>query len=259
MNNIFSFTRFSRLFNKHSREQFSTYLMSVAVLTGILSIVLGLFAYSNNGMVPVKIQVVYFFIFLIFSGTIFTSMIFSELGSKKKAIPALTLPISHFERFLVAWIYSFVIFQLLFILCFYAVDSVIIQIPNHYSLMHNELMKLSIKDPVVFFCYLAFIVLHSVAFLGAIYFEKLHFVKTTFVLFVFLALISMVNYGMIHSMFDATVHATAPFKNLYVVENTIFHPIHPNESADMIFNLMVCALTVLLWTTAYFKLKEKQV
>jgi len=259
MNNIFSLTRFFRLFNKHSREQFNTYLMSIAVLTGILIIILGLFVYSNNGMLPVRVQIVYFFIFLIFSGTIFTSMIFAELGSKKKAIPALTLPVSHFERFLVAWIYSFVIFQLVFIVCFYAVDSIAIQIANHNPLIHNELMPFSLKDPVAFFCYMAFIALHSVAFLGAIYFEKLHFVKTAFILFVFLALISLVNYGMIHSMFDSTVHATAPFKNLFVVEHTIYHQIHPNESADTIFIVMIYLLTILLWTTAYFKLKEKQV
>lgn len=259
MNNTFSFTRFFRLFAKHTREQWRTYLMSAAVLIGILIILFSLFAYSNNGAVPVKFQIVYFFIFLIFSGTIFTSMIFSELGDKKKAIPALTLPVSHFERFLVAWIYSFVIFQVVFIACFFAVNSITVQIGNHNPLIHNEVMQLDFKIDVIFFLYVAFIALHAVTLLGAIYFEKLHFVKTAFILFIFLALLSLVNYIMIHGMFNSGVHPTAPFKNLNLDGNNAYSQIHPNPTADTIFIVMIYVLTLLLWITAYFKLKEKQV
>jgi hypothetical protein len=104
MINTFNFGRFFRLFNKHTREQYKAYLMSTAVLAGILIIMLGTLAYSNNGYLNLKAQAVYFDFFLLAAGTIFTSTVFAELGDEKKTIPALTLPVSHFERFLVGYI-----------------------------------------------------------------------------------------------------------------------------------------------------------
>ncbi|MGY0041531.1 ABC transporter ATP-binding protein [Pedobacter sp. NJ-S-72] len=99
MNNIFSFQRFFKLLSKHTREQYKTYLISTAVLIGILSLMLGFTAYLSGGELGVRAQIAYFYIFLFLSGTIFTSMVFTDLSDKKKSIPALTLPVSNFERF----------------------------------------------------------------------------------------------------------------------------------------------------------------
>jgi hypothetical protein len=259
MNNLFSASRFLKLFNKHSKEQYKTYLMSTAVLIGLLSVGMGGIAYGNDGAFGPMLQFSFFFAFFLLTGTVFTSIVFADLGDTKKAIPALTLPVSHFERFLVGWLYSFVIFQLVYFSCFYIVDLLVINIGNNNPRVHNTMMILDFHETKVCITYLAFILLHSIAFLGAIFFEKLHFIKTGFVLFIFLIALILTNNAIVHLLFNKTVHPTAPFQAVYVQENTLYYQLKETETGQTILVVMIFSVTLILWVTAYFKLKEKQV
>ncbi|WP_449438391.1 hypothetical protein [Pedobacter steynii] len=185
MNETFNFTRFLNLFKKHTAEQYKTYLMSAGVLIGVLILILGFISYSTRGHMGPTIQAAMFINFLFFSGTIFTSLIFTDLGDRKKSIPALSLPASHFEKYLVAWIYSFVIFQLVFLACFYTIDYLVVAAWNASAEEKMELINVFSPDRKVWASFLIFAVLHSICFLGAVFFEKLHFIKTVFV-FLFL-------------------------------------------------------------------------
>lgn len=140
MNNIFSFNRFTLLFKKHSIEHAKTYLLSIAVLAGLMSLVLGFTVYSSHGLLPIEIQNISFYYFILGAGSIFTSLTFTDLGDKKRAPSALTLPASHFEKYLVSWLYSFVIFQLVLIGLFYLINSIIISIsiPPRYRKKHAD-------------------------------------------------------------------------------------------------------------------------
>ena len=259
MNNTFNFGRFFRLFNKHTREQYRTYLMSTAVLIGILIIVMGALAYGNDGLLNIRVQAVYFDFFLIAAGTIFTSTVFAELGDEKKTIPALTLPVSHFERFLVGWIYSFIFFQLVFVACFFLVAALVTSIGDNNPVVHNHLLKLDPKDPMIYVAYIFFVLLHGVTLFGAIAFKKLHFIKTSFVLFAFFVVLSMINNGMIHMFFNENAHAGLPFAKVFIQENQINSQVKAGDAGNMIIKVAVISTVVLLWVSAYFKLKEKQV
>lgn len=259
MNNTFNLSRFLRLFNKHTREQYRTYLMSIAVLIGILIVIMGALAYSNDGFLNIRAQAVYFDFFLLAAGTIFTSTVFAELGDEKKTIPALTLPVSHFERFLVGWIYSFIFFQLVYLACFFSVAALVTSIGENNPLIHNQLLKLDPKDPMIYTAYIFFVLLHGVTFLGAIAFKKLHFIKTSFVLFGFLIILLMINSGMIHMIFNENAHAGIPFAKIFIQEGQISSQIKAGDAGETITKIMVVSTVVLLWISAYFKLKEKQV
>src|SRR5471030_1935310 len=104
MNNIFNAKRFARLFIKHSTEHYKNYLMSFGVLVGVLLLGIGFFTYINNDEpMNMALQTSVFAIVLMLAGTMFTRNIFSDIGDKKKAVPALTLPASHFEKYLLGW------------------------------------------------------------------------------------------------------------------------------------------------------------
>lgn len=259
MNNTFNFGRFLRLFNKHTREQYRTYLMSAAVLAGILIVIMGALAYSNDGFLNLKAQAAYFDFFLLGAGTIFTSTVFAELGDEKKTIPALTLPVSHFERFLVGWIYSFIFFQLVFLACFFSVAALVARIGENNPLIHNHLLKLDPKDPMIYIAYAGFVLLHGVTLFGAIAFKKLHFIKTSFVLFAFLIVIMLINSSMIHMIFNENAHAGVPFAKIFILEDQVNFQIKAGDTGDTITKVMVISTAILLWVSAYFKLKEKQV
>lgn len=259
MNNTFDIQRFFKLLNKHTRDNYKTYLMSAAVMAGILAIGMGLMTYGNEGQVSQAMQGSFYFTFLLVAGTIFTSMVFSDLGDKKKAIPALTLPVSHFEKFLVGWLYSFVIFQVVFTLCFVVVDLVLINIGNSNNpLLKNEFIRLSSMGDFVYWPFVIFGLLHAVTFLGAIYFQKLHFIKAGFALFVFAILLWLADQPLARLVFGDSTVKGAPFVGVLIQNGNNNQMVEPDGSHALLYGT-IFAVTFLLWTAAFFKLKEKQV
>lgn len=259
MNNVFDISRFGKLLNKHLKEQWKTYVMSILVLVGGLFIIIGLVTYLNNGSMPVKMQSVLFALGFLGSGTIFTSMIFSDLGNKTKAIPLLTLPVSHFERFLVGWLFSFVIFQLVYLLSFYLADFTIMTIAGKIADVHNQLMRFSDPELHIENFYKIFALFHSIAFLGAIFFEKLHFIKSGFLFMLGVFGVMLINLVQIDLLFDNKVTAFLPFVVSMVRENENRFELEPTATMISYLSMMVYVLVLIFWTATYFKLKEKQV
>ena len=110
MNSIFSMDRFIRLFYKHTKEHYRNYLMSLAVLVSVMILGGSFLVYMAEIQLDRNIQTFLFFTIMLLAGTVFTSSVFTDLGEKKKAIAWLILPASHFEKWLVAWLYSFLLF-----------------------------------------------------------------------------------------------------------------------------------------------------
>ena len=259
MNNTFNFSRFALLFKKQLVEQGSTYLMSTAVLLGILTIILGFSTYSNDGYISEKTQLAFMVTALFFSGVIFTSMIFSDLGDKKKAIPMLTLPVSHLEKYLVGWLYSFIFFLLIFFTCFYTVDALTVYVGNMHVVHKNEVLNLFSKELKPYYVIPIFALLHSAAFLGAIFFERLHLIKTAFSTLVFVFVIFILNQPLLKMIFKPEIRTAVPFANVGVVDGDHVWYIDSTKDSMHILGIVLILLTVVLWTSAYFKLKEKEV
>ncbi|WP_317169489.1 TlpA family protein disulfide reductase [Mucilaginibacter humi] len=118
MNNTFNLKRFLLLFKKQTAEHLKAYLLSTAVLFGTVLLLFAYVTFTENGRLTANTQTGIFVWILILSGSIFTSLCFSSLGSKQ-GILTLTLPASHLEKFPVQWVYSFVIFQIVFIGVFF--------------------------------------------------------------------------------------------------------------------------------------------
>ncbi|AOM78291.1 hypothetical protein [Pedobacter steynii] len=259
MNNIFNFRRFSLLFSKHTREYYKTYLLSVAVLFGLLTAALGFLCYVSGGAIQIKTQFSIFFLFLLGAGSVFTSLVFSDFGDSRKSIAMLTLPVSHFEKYLVAWIYSFVIFQLVFLLSFYAVDFLVLTLGSSGKGEELKIMNVFSADGEHLFVFQLYMIVHSMAFLGAIFFEKIHFIKTAFVVLILSLVLILINQPMVHALFDVKLQKIVPFVNLGIEEAGRYYIINPLPSVKPLMLGLSLTFAVLLWIGAYFKLKEKEV
>ncbi len=258
MSEIFNLTRFGKLFIKHTAEHYKSYLMSLTVLVGVM--VLGgsfIIFIIPGGFLDLQIQSSMFVIILMLAGTIFTSTIFTDFGNKNKAIASLTLPASHFEKYLVAWLYSFVLFIVVFTCSFYLILAFLT------SLRHLPGQKTVFLDvfhrPVGFQVILLFALLHAIAFYGAILFEKLHFIKTAFAFFIFVAFLIFFNKTLLGILLGRDVMPAAPFTNARFMEHSKGITISTTgiEESHIIIPMLV--LTLLFWVAAYFRLKEKQV
>ncbi|MBC7914816.1 MAG: hypothetical protein H7Y07_11920 [Pyrinomonadaceae bacterium] len=260
MNQTFNLNRFSKLFIKHTADNFKTYSMAFSVLIGFLILSMGFVAYMSGGKLEVNFQIPFFMFILLQAGSIFTSIAFADLGNKKKAISSLTLPASHFEKYLIAWTYSYLIFQLLYVPAFYLVVMLINQIstlnPNQPD---PKLLDLFDKDQGVYIVFLIYAVLHSIALLGSIYFEKLQFIKTAFSFFVAIFIITLANLQFLKAFISKEVHAGWLFGSVGIrTENDSYKLNILERNADHMV-IMVVIIVIILWTCTFYRLKEKEV
>jgi hypothetical protein len=259
MNNTFNIKRFTLLFKKHTIEHAKTYLLSVIVLMGLIFIALGFNSYTNRGLLDKDAQMLTFMFILLAGGSIFTSMGFIDLGDKKKAIPFLTLPASHFEKYLVSWLYSYVIFQLIFIAAFYVVDITVIRLGTEPIDERDQLFNIFSPDDRYSTIFLLYAFLNGLALWGAVFFEKMHFIKTAVVFFICLTVMIALNNHLLHLFAGKDLEGQVPFQGAGVNDQVHFWRIYPDKSITQIGVYIIALMAGLLWISAYFRLKEKEV
>lgn len=258
MSDQFNLRRFGRLFKKHTTEQYKSYLMSLVVLISGLSLMIGYIVYMANPPLRREEQSILFMFFMLGSGAVFTSTVFAPLGDKRKAIAALTLPASHFEKFLVGWVYSFVIFQLLFVASFHVVMPAI---QNLFARAGQpvEVVNIFAAESRGYLIFVLYAFLHAFALTGSIYFEKLQFIKSGFALGIAYLILVLVNKQVLKALFNQDLNFMLPFGNIFFKENNGSYglALPPNQQNLLAFVPLV--LAVVFWLTAYVRLKEKQV
>jgi hypothetical protein len=256
MNKVFNINRFARLFIKHTAEHYKSYLMSLIVLIGVMVLGGSFLVYMIPGSMDMGMQSALFGSILLLAGTIFTSTIFSDYGEKKKSIAAFSLPATHFEKYFLAWLYSFALFLLIYTGSFYLILIFLLHlkpVPGHpveiYNVFNNQLGYLMI---------ILFALLHSIAFYGAIFYSKLHFIKTAFVFFLCFAGLILINKIFLGLLLQQEVRPSMPFGNIRLVDSNkeiIIQLRQPDH--DPVLWIMI-AITLLFWIATYFRLKEKQ-
>ena len=258
MNNVFSFKRFGRLLVKHTAEHFKSYLMALTVLIGVMVLGGSFIIFLIPDSIDIGFQSALFMIILLLAGTIFTSTIFADIGDKKKAMAALTLPATHFEKYLVAWLYSFLVFLLVFTGSFYLIMAFLLSL-KHTADGHNQQIFNVFNNHFGSLILLAFAVLHAVAFYGAIVFDKLHFIKTAFAFFIFIAFLIVINKIFQGALTGRDVIQNSPFGNLRFMEGNKYIAVSLKETQGGYVLYIAMLMAILFWIAAYFRLKEKQV
>ncbi|MES3016592.1 MAG: hypothetical protein V4721_02385 [Bacteroidota bacterium] len=258
MSNYFDIKRFSLLLNKHTSEHISSYFIAVLALFGLLFSVVLFFTPLNNGKISVYFQRDIFLCFLWLAGSVFASTVFANLGNNKKASVELMLPSSHFEKFLVSWIYSYLLFQLVYVGVFYLVmfiaSSLAYARGNPF-----EIFSLGTDLKVTTWIFLFYMVFHAVAFAGSIYFRKLHFIKTVLVFFCFFVVLILLNEPLIELILNRDVTARIPFGKAGIVETNQMFPLDIRKTQKLYLIVVPIITAVLLWTASYFRLKEKEI
>ena len=257
MNQQFNSVRFGRLMRKHTAEHLPSYLMGTAVLAGGVLVVLGAFTYLTRRPLEREMQIVLFLFGLLGAGTLFTTSVFGALGTPRGAAPALLLPASHLEKYVVAWLWSLPIFLVVYTVVFTLVNLLLLQLSSQgrpyevYDFAHGTREWLT---PL-----LSYALLHSVALYGAIYFRRLHAVKTAFVVFGTLATVLLLNRQLLQYLLPDS-SPIAPFGDVWVGEGRqrVLLAL-PEGQWHLALAALPLALAGLLWLAAYARLTEKQI
>jgi hypothetical protein len=262
MNNTFNLKRFGMLFKKHTVEHSKIYALSTAVLFGVIFLVLLFFSMMSQWHLNDETQIIVLVFSMCGFGTIFGSMVFADLGDRSKVIPALMLPSSHFEKYLVGLLYSYFIYLIVFVASFCLADFIVVGLSNH-DLEQNKMINVfsnTGRRPVIAFVF--FTLFHAFIFWGSVFFKKMHFVKTTIVFFLFIGLLSLLN-AMVLNMFFAAhtkFSVNTPFNGIMIInaDDSFMSYLEPTEQYELYGKVVFVIVVLLFWTTTYFKLKEKE-
>lgn len=265
MSQSFNLSRFGRLFSKHTAEHFGGYLMATAVLLGGIGLVLGFVAYMSTGPFFPDMQAVIFVMGLLAAGAFFTSTVFAPFGDKRQATAALMLPASHWEKYLVGWLYAVPLFLATYVGCFFLMDAIVLQIDSVFS-PEAPLVQLFSNESHLYFSLPVYAVVSSVFLWGSIFFTKQHFVRTAFGLLVGAVVLSLVNFQVMKAMLGNTLYkltSAVPFSGItFRTGNAAYseyHAVSLPSTHNSWFLLVPLAIVLLAWAAAYLRVTEKQV
>jgi hypothetical protein len=255
------------LLRKYVFEYARIYLMLYLAIAAFLILWLGVYLNFTNPMLfSERAQVAYYFITLFLTGCLSSGVLFSELGSKSKAIHYLLLPASSLEKFLTNLVFGVLVFFVLYSAIFLGVDYIVVSIANYKFDTHWQVINLlslnQYQNPFseggntnTFYFYFP---IQAVFLLCSVYFRKHGLFKAIvvtgllWVLFVVLFILyqSLMPIGRFISGIELyeIIEPSGDNKLVRV-------PAVVSISTVVFFKFL---LTPLLWAAAYFRLKEKE-
>jgi hypothetical protein len=255
MSQYFNMTRFGRLLRKHLAEHFTSYAVGVAALFVVTALVLSGAAHLITGSFQETEQAAFFTLLLLATGAFFASTIFRPLGHGRQAAEFLTLPASHLEKYLVAWLVSGPLFILVYVPVFYAADWLVLQATATPEAPGLQLFSLFASKPVVMkWLLLVYPLVHGLALYGSIFFRRAQFAKTVGVSFAGLLLLSVANKQAVAGLLGGKLYQAVPF-GAAVIDKAVLNL--PDTRLPWLA-LVPLAMAVLLWAAAYARLTEKQ-
>jgi hypothetical protein len=275
MNDTFSFSRFALLTRKFTKEHIGTYVLYLAALGGILTIILGLVTLTSlEGRFPQDAPEIFYTFGMLIGGNMFAGSFYSFFQNKARGIQYLNLPASHSEKLLLGYVYIQIVFFVGYIIMFFLIDRMMVGIFNKFHTIPAGVtpdriagytaQPMTVLGRETTVGLVLSIVASAVAHFGSLCFEKNAFVKTALITMAIFTAVLFCNYQFAQNMLPEANEPSGMFftKGLRIgaehqeVKGIVSLP-------DAWYNFVCWFLPgfvyVLFWTASYFKLREKQV
>jgi hypothetical protein len=273
MNTKFDFQRVLLLIKRRFALRKRDLIVSSLTMLGISTMILGatlFFGWSQNDFTPENIDDIFtemvrnvFSTFVFISTSIFASQMFSEYGDKNQCIPALMLPATHFEKWLVSFLLSTVYFLAVVIGLFYLAEVLNILAFNTFRPIKIPMnLANGIFEPSQFWPMLkGFALVHSLFFFGSFYFNKGNqWWSTALAGLVIGIFIGAVQFQLPNLLWptDTNLESQAGINYLTIKNDGIYllPTQHFWETTIAIFTFLV---PLILWFLSYLKMTEKEV
>lgn len=282
MNQVFSFTRWWMLVNRHWIENRKRYLLALLAIAGLLVAWFGfVIAMNRQGGLLLLFQFAAYFVGLFFIGCLYASTMFAELSSKPEGINYLAVPASHLEKLCCAVFFGVFLFFVAYTLIFYIVDIPMVNLslrlvarhPSAFSDLGDPQDSISIfniitgaggpirdLEGIVFLVW--YFAIQSAFILGSVYFTKYSFLKTVVAILLFLLLFVFFIERGIHRQLPEGWHLTEFFlrwSQLSSTKGEMQMVRLPGWIEQMVMLALPFGIPILFWVVTYFRLKEKEV
>ena len=274
MNQFFSFKRFALLVVKHWADNKKRYSLAVLAFIGLLITWFVFTILTGFDRVPMgrQVQTITFYFSLFRVGTFYASHYFNDLGARPKAINFLLVPASAFEKLLCSLLYTVVLFLVVFITSFYAVDILMVGIAKAITgtvqtgekvAVANvfDMISIPFNSDTTFNFLFFFLSVQSAFLLGSVYFEKYSFIKTIIGGFIVGFIVFCLTFFFYEELLPSGYHMKG-FLTAYLVDvdgvNDRLVQI-PAWIGKVFQVLVLYGIAPFLWIVTYYRLKEKQV
>jgi hypothetical protein len=278
-NQYFSMRRWLKLVALHWAGNRKRYLLALPAMLGLLVIWEGFLLIMNRyNPLDDGMQAVTYYTGLLVVGSLFASTAFSDLGSKSRGIAWLAIPASALEKLLCALLFAVLVFFVVYNVIYYAVDIPMVGLGNRLIEVQHRVWSggYPIQPDAVFnvlkgmpgdrldrqlHIYLFFYFMVQSAFLfGSVYFERYAFVKTIVAVLLCILFFAILD--------ERVIGATIPqgwdhflFSEWKSNGDTLRARVVsiPLVASIALVGLLVFGTPLVLWTAAYFRIKEKEV
>ncbi|HTN00177.1 MAG TPA: hypothetical protein VL088_15580 [Pedobacter sp.] len=270
MNNTFNIQRFGLLLRRQWLEFGKIYLITLAVVLGVIITFYGFATWSTIAEnYPFSERSMHFRepLFLIFGFlfiTVISSSYFAHLGQKPKAIIDLMIPASTFEKFLTGILFTAVLSTISFLVIFYLTDLAFVSklrsIAHSTTKISSGGITKTVDNITYFFSknnprefksifILTPFFVTSLFLLGSIYFNRFHYIKTAISLMIFSGIWTFIIVKAGQALFEGRISVNHGNGNM-------------NDGkfwAELAIFALMLLLTAIVWSITYVRLKEKEV
>ncbi|SKB52546.1 hypothetical protein [Dyadobacter psychrophilus] len=267
MNQTFNIHRFALVIKLDFSERAKNYLMIAAILLVLLLSMMLPITTSNK---PVgfyeALHYMALFVVMIFATSLYTGSAMTHYTAFPTSISSLMLPASNLEKFLSALFFNLV-FIVPFLILFFQLHYRTIDVANAQFPANSYKYPYIKPDLAVYFCFTYFM-LHSIVFLGSIYFSKRSYVKTAAFIIIAVTVVFTIHIVLAGYLAHYPSHINtlplAGWEIWYFEGQNIASGVNELHVIHSLTNYRVIqgftALFILsFWYMAYLRLKEKEV
>lgn len=257
MNQSLNISRIGLLFKLHFTENGRSFLMSIGLSVGgmlvLMSPILATKGY-NDLLFILHVSAI---LGILLGSSLFSSNAFNAYNNPSQGIPAIMLPASRLEKFLVIWLIN-LFFIVMIIVTFYLLHHGIIELAKQdIPATHRQYHPMP-TEVIRFFGFTYFIV-QSACFLGSIYFSKHAFLMTIGILTGIVIIAFVFNLTLAYQFTgNPTQVTTFPFIFWEVITDRRYVVSFPASTQKQIY-VFLSLLVVAIWGVTYVRLKEKQI
>ncbi|MEO6719630.1 MAG: hypothetical protein ABIN67_04650 [Ferruginibacter sp.] len=263
MNNTFSVPRFALLLKKTLLER-PMQLVGLSVLA--LAVVFFSYVLVKSLVGFEEAQVISYVLGLVGGGCFLASFVFGYFSSNAMGSSFLTLPASHFEKWLCAVLITGVFYVLIFLLFFHSIDNLFVEI-YHKELDPNGAFYKQLYEQVQPFPYDGFVAKKAATMfvnfagamlVGCLYFNKVSFIKVALLIATFWFGSYLINLAIAKVMIK-NVENAMPYFLVWIQVHTSEGRIElPAKIMDVVRILIQYIIPSMLWLLAFLRLREKE-
>ncbi len=263
MNNTFSLPRFGLLFRKTLLER-PMQLLGLSALS--LAIVFLSYVIAKTLIGFEDAQNISFILGLIGGGCFLASFVYGYFSSNAMGSSFLTLPASHFEKWLCGVIITGILYVVIFLLFFHFIDTLFVKIyresldPNgpFYRELYEHVEVMPLTGFVASKAFFMFANFAGAMLVGSLYFNKVSFIKAALLICAFCFGAYLLNMVIAGAMIKNVTNAL-PYWLVWIEvgkdKGRIDLPENLGQAVSILFRYIVPAI---LWVLAYVRLKEKE-